>query len=323
MDKKSLLKLQNVNGFVEEDDKVTVFVTKKLSMNRINKLIKDSSSPWKDKDVIPKNVVVARKGLLRKGIEKKTDVIQLGHVRALSDRKQYDPLIGGVEIGLFGKPFVGTAGMVVTLEKYGNLLLSGQFKSFGSILRKFGLTPVRKNFYWTNAHVANESVLSQKNGSAIQQSPLTKRRCGIVAFSLPMKKVGLNEFDDAFVELYDMLEVRNNIVQVGEPSGFGDPIKGDKVEKYGRTSGYSKGTFSYRGATLKIDYGDGVGELEMTGLDWFKLPSSPGDSGSVIVRESDKVVVSHLFAGNGQGDTFGIPSVKVKDRVGFELYKEV
>lgn len=315
MKKKNLIKLFNVCGHVENDDEVIVFVTKKYTMPRLQKLIDDPRTRWKKKDIIPKEVKIKTRVIHSK--KKPTKVIEVGHVMKYADRMKYRPLKGGCEIGLKDENFVGTAGCLVTIEKFKNLYLVGIFSSFKRILERFGLPIEKKVYVWTNSHVVSKSVLRPERGISVVQPGISREDVGKTDLAILIRRSSINEFDDALIELEEK-NISNSIIKIGKPTGISDVQKGESVEKYGRTTGYTTGKCLYKNATIQIDYGsDGI--LNFSGLDYFSDMSAPGDSGSVIVRKKDKKVVSHLFAGSNVA-TFGIPAKKVQQKLGFELY---
>lgn len=329
MKKEEVLNLRNVSGYAEsKDGKLIVLVSKKLSMNKINALIADEDSPWEEKDVIPKEVEV-RVGLFSKK-KVKTDVIEIGVVRALAlpDRKTYDPIKGGCEIGPTKGNWVGTAGCVVTRENILGLPIGNFSDGVRNMLKKFGIEPKKKRYLWTNLHVHSGNVINPKTGINFMQSRLSSgRNIGKTADYVPMNllmeknKLIEAEFDDALIELNDDISVSAEINEIGIPTGFADAQDEDICEKYGRTTGYTSGRCILKNVTMSINYGENTGDIRFSGLDWFKMKSGPGDSGSIIIRKNDKKIVSHLFAGSEMGATFGIPALKVKSRLSFELFK--
>jgi len=93
------------------------------------------------------------------------------------------------------------------------------------------------------------------------------------------------------------------------PDGYGTPNSttvgaqiGMAVQKYGRSTGLTKGQVSLLNATVTVSYVDGVATFEnqicLEGRKFLK----PGDSGSLVVtNDSGKNPVGLLFAGNTPG----------------------
>ena len=85
-------------------------------------------------------------------------------------------------------------------------------------------------------------------------------------------------------------------------SGFGvDATIGLAVQKYGRSTGLTRGEVSAINATIDVGYVGGtatfVGQILIDGRKFLK----PGDSGSLVVTDPDREAVGLLFAGNNRG----------------------
>ncbi len=107
------------------------------------------------------------------------------------------------------------------------------------------------------------------------------------------------------------------LVGTGTPAGgYGTPsstilacdatcenLLGESIQKYGRTTGLTKGTITGINATILVGYDSGVaqfvGQIEVTGNKggFFK----GGDSGSLLVTDPGKEPVGLLFAGPRNG----------------------
>ncbi|MFV2007503.1 MAG: hypothetical protein ACC667_08645 [Longimicrobiales bacterium] len=113
-------------------------------------------------------------------------------------------------------------------------------------------------------------------------------------------------------------------------NGYGKPrsttVKGSlnmKVQKYGRTTGYTHGTITGIRATITVNYRTGkarfVNQLVITGKGTF---SQGGDSGSLIVSEApgnlDRQPVGLLFAGSANS-TIANPIDPVLQRFGITI----
>ncbi len=103
------------------------------------------------------------------------------------------------------------------------------------------------------------------------------------------------------------------LVGTGTPAdGYGTPsstilacdatcgnLLGESIQKYGRTTGLTKGTITGINATILVGYDSGVaqfvGQIEVTGNKGGFFKS--GDSGSVVVTDPGKEPVGLLFAG--------------------------
>jgi hypothetical protein len=85
-------------------------------------------------------------------------------------------------------------------------------------------------------------------------------------------------------------------------SEFGTPATiGLAVQKYGRSTGMTRGEVSAINATVNVGYVVGtatfVGQILIDGRKFLK----PGDSGSLVVTDPDCEAVGLLFAGNNRG----------------------
>jgi hypothetical protein len=98
--------------------------------------------------------------------------------------------------------------------------------------------------------------------------------------------------------------------------GYGTPRSsivgaslGQKVQKYGRTTGYTTGTVNGVNVTVYVGYGSGVAvftnQIEVQGTGGAPSLGQPGDSGSLVVDDQGHPV-GLLFAGGG-GMTFCNP----------------
>lgn len=80
------------------------------------------------------------------------------------------------------------------------------------------------------------------------------------------------------------------------------PQVGMKVMKYGRTTGFTKGTITAINVTINVGYSKGtarfIRQFEVKG-DNGKIFSSGGDSGSLVVTAADRRPVGLHFAGGG------------------------
>lgn len=125
----------------------------------------------------------------------------------------------------------------------------------------------------------------------------------------------------AFVEISTDLDVPNlvdaavivsdaNVIGATTlPDGYGvprstnvDAFLGQRVQKYGRTTGYRDGVVSSINATALITYEPGdaafIDQIEVIGIPDSESLGAPGDSGSLVV-DMNRNPVGLLFAGGG------------------------
>ncbi len=269
-----------VTGGVATDEVcVVVFVDKKLSRQQMPF---DQLIPA----VIP-------------GTSIKTDVVEYPKIFALpesvsdipdqksavgDDRNRYDPLKGGVQIQSHqNSGFVGTLGTFLYDTKH---------------RRVVGLTNWHVLYPWSPPGGAGNSVFQpvEKSGNQIG-STINGIADGLV--------------DGAVFEVsgraYSM-----QIQDIGVWSGKLSQITlGANVLKRGRTTGLTRGTVRFINATIDVNYGNDhiIRFSNQIGVS----PTAPytkfldsGDSGSVVVDNDGKRLVSLLFAG-GQTDGWSNP----------------
>jgi len=106
---------------------------------------------------------------------------------------------------------------------------------------------------------------------------------------------GVNYVDAAIAEPLSPDIVRSEILFIGAPVSAGVASLGMRVQKTGRTTGYTQGTVSQIDATVRIDYGGREGIF--SGQFIAGPMSQPGDSGSAVL-DRDRRVVGLLFAGS-------------------------
>lgn len=307
-----LKKKQNVVGYLVEDPIVTVFVSKKLTMRDIEKEIKDKKSPWTEKDIVPEKIKVRA---LKKT---KTQVIQIGKVRALADRAKYRPVLGGCEISPLGATWVGTGGGIVkknTIElSWWESLLYLFFKALhlNILIEAFGWEDNDKLFMLTNAHVTQADVRDPVAGIVIVQPGISSEVIGEVVETIRIDPNISNEYDASLIELGVDAEMKQ--VKGGHIEGVREAEIGEKAIKYGRTTLLSSGTLKAKNVTVAVDYGDDVGVVWFDGLDLYSYMSDAGDSGSVICSATDINAVGLLFAGSST-TTIAIPMPKVVSKL--------
>jgi hypothetical protein len=133
---------------------------------------------------------------------------------------------------------------------------------------------------------------------------------------LPLDDAGANYVDGAVASVDASADLPTAATPQPQPDDK-DVLDADEVEKTGRTTGFTEGrvrAFELDDVTVGYDMGDlrfdGVIEIDGEGNEPF---SSPGDSGSVVVRRGASGSVGLLFGGtplggrNGRGLTYACP----------------
>lgn len=136
-------------------------------------------------------------------------------------------------------------------------------------------------------------------GNLIAQLFGSRYRVSASAIEMPV-----NYVDCAVAQLVvsDIAIPSNIIPEIGLVADIREPVLGEAVEKTGRTTYYQSGYVDMIGQTTQVSYGDNLvalftGQYATTGS--F---SAGGDSGSLIVAQSDKAGVGLLFAGGQAAD---------------------
>lgn len=94
---------------------------------------------------------------------------------------------------------------------------------------------------------------------------------------------------------------RAEVLDIGALTGTAQPVIGSTVRKYGRTTGLTHGMVASTDASLRLDFGDGLGVRTLR--DQIRVVSHErfgdhGDSGAVLV-DADNRVVGLYVAGSG------------------------
>ncbi len=131
--------------------------------------------------------------------------------------------------------------------------------------------------------------------------------------------------------LIDAAIARSNTGLIGTatpPDGYGRPQSrtlaarlGQRVQKYGRTTGFTRGRVTALNVTINVDYGGGriARFVRQIGIEGDRVNfSDRGDSGSLIVEQGSNRPVGLLFAGGGVA-TFANPIDDVLDRFGVSI----
>ena len=239
------------------------------------------------KEAIPKEFMLPEKV---GGIP--TDVVETGRFRAFAggakERARVRPARPGCSVGFaFSGAKAGT-------------VMAG---TFGAVVEADG-----KRFILSNNHVlANENGLPI--GSDIFQPGLLDKNAPTsdviakLAKFIPLATSHANQVDCAIAEPTDVKLTSPTIMPKVGKLKSGQPLAAAvsmKVEKTGRTTGYTTGTIQDISANVKVGYE--IGALTFSnqiiivgGATSF---SDAGDSGSLIVEQAAKRPVGLLFAGS-------------------------
>lgn len=243
-----------------------------------------------EKDKVPEMIEGVRTDVIQRKFVLQPKLVRVADIELESDTGNYDPLQGGISIGpcrtIRGFVCSGTLGAIVRDNSSDDPML----------LSNFHVMCVDDG--WS----AGDTMCQPSRGDT-GQCPAD------VVGELQRASLG-NEVDCA-VASHTARGYQCSIVDIGRVAGTAAATEGMAVRKRGRTTGLTYGTVDTIDLTVRIDYGDGLGEVTLTnqiGIDVDSAQSAKysasGDSGSVVVDDARKVIGLH-FAGDGEGD-YGI-----------------
>lgn len=269
---------------------LTVFVTKKLPPHAVAA-----------EDFVPSSV---------NGVD--TDVVEVGEVRALDVYTgRYRPAPGGVSIGHVDIT-AGTLGARVFADDGTRLILSNSHVLANSGLGQLGdviLQPGRHDGGVRPADIIGNLLrFAPIEFEAAPPCPIASTIVG--GLNALYRGLGrktrfrstVNQAEntvDAAVALPASDEhILDTINDIGLVAGRRMAVPGLRVQKTGRTSGHQVGEVTNVGATIEVSYGE-HGVARFVDQVIFSHMGDPGDSGSLIVSESNEAVAL-LFAGSDQ-----------------------
>jgi hypothetical protein len=232
------------------------------------------------------------------------------------DAGAYSPLKGGIGMGpcrsvFLSPPDVPTAGNYVFVGTLGAMVKD---RSSGAAMAL------------TNFHVGCIDDGWTVGDVMAQPSLVDGGSCPADRFATLTRAV-LSEKVDGSVSTLDAGKTWNcEIVEIGSIKGHTNATNGMNVRKRGRTTGLTYGNVTSIDASVSIDYGDGLGTHVLKHQIRVDVDTSKstqfgdhGDSGSVVVDDTNKVVGLH-FAGNTAGTTgFANPIQAVLDELDVDL----
>jgi hypothetical protein len=261
-------------------------------------------------EMIPQEVVGVR-----------TDVVEVGNLRPLEDRtSRLRPAPGGVSIGHY-QITAGTLGCAVRDQQTGvRLILSNNHvlanrndanpgdpilqpgpadggttdKDVIALLERF--EPI---YYNQEPAVCQIAQMYVSLGNTLARWSGSQHRLKAFQF----RPFANNQIDAALARPILDGDIADEILEIGEVTGFTDAALGMEVMKSGRTTALTNGTINIMDTTVTVNYG---GDRSAT-FD-HQIVSSPmsegGDSGSLLVASETKQAVGLLFAGSNQATLF-------------------
>lgn len=291
---------KETGGVKTDQDAILVLVRKKKGEKQLL-----------SSDLVPKEI---------KGI--RTDVIEVGDIRALSDPTiKYRPAMGGVSLGHYAIT-TGTFGTLVTGEDGKKYILSNNHVLANENAAQTGDSIYQPGPYdggTSNdriAGLANFIPLDYGGGSPAPPPPeedgdswcpvanifsrvlnFFARKTGS-SFRLEVVKRSGENFVDAALALPDNPnDVTDGVLDIGNVTGMDTQYALYKpIKKMGRTTGYTEGEILATDLTVDVEYSGG---LIATFYDQIMAGamSAGGDSGSIILTNDNKAI-GLLFAGS-------------------------
>lgn len=266
------------------------------------------------------------------------DVVETGKFKSLQEldpTKKHRPAIPGTSIGHY-KISAGTLGCVV--EKSGaKLILSNNH-----ILANSNDATIGDDIYQPGAIDGGTST--ERIGTLFDfvpidfggftdptppSCPFAKGTAGaintiakvfgrkhrLMAFNTDPMAV-TNKVDAALCFPDNGIDITENIVQIGKPTGVAEGTLGMDIQKYGRTTRYTTGMLLQINVTVQVSYGPGktatfIGQLMAGGM------SAGGDSGSACLN-MNKELIGLLYAGSDTSTIFN-PIQDVFEELGVGL----
>lgn len=236
------------------------------------------------------------------------DVMEVGEIVALARTDRQRPARPGMSIGHY-KVTAGTFGAVVYDVKTGEpLILSnnhvlanssngrdGRAKIGDPILqpgrydggtdddiiaRLYRFVPIELEVSAPDCKIANAAQkLLNKAIRRIRRN-----------YEIKIERTGAatNLVDAAVAKPLSRDLISDEILDIGRPRGTADVVVGQKVRKSGRTSGTNEGEVKVVHATIKVSMGE-IGTAIFTDQVLTTSMAQPGDSGSVVVDEYNRV----------------------------------
>ncbi|HHX11072.1 MAG TPA: hypothetical protein GX729_06875 [Firmicutes bacterium] len=251
------------------------------------------------------------------------DVVEVGEIVALGRTGRQRPARPGLSIGHF-KVTAGTFGAVVYDVKTGEpLILSNNHVLANSSNGRDGrakvgdaiLQPGRYDGGTDDDVIARlykfipiELEVSEpdcKIASAAQRflNRVVRRIRRNYEVRIERFSTATNLVDAAVARPLSRSLITDDIVDLGVPRGTSEVTVGQKVKKSGRTSGTNEGEVKVVHATIKVSMGE-IGSAVFIDQVLTTSMAQPGDSGSVVVDEYNRVC-GLLSAGSQNVSVFG------------------
>ncbi len=246
----------------------------------------------------------------------RTDVVEVGLIRAFQSRtERWRPAPGGVSIGHY-KITAGTLGCVVRdRATRDRLILSNNHVLANSNDAAPG-DPILQPGPTDGGQDGVDTIARLERFCPIQfnvEPPTCGLAQGIADFGNALARLfgsshrleviranpnASNNVDAAVARPLDERDILDEILEIGVVSGTLPPALGMRVRKSGRTTGLTSSEISVLDATVSVSYG--VGRTATFDNQIVAGAMSQGDSGSLVVSDSQLRAVGLLFAGSEQ-----------------------
>ncbi len=284
-----------VRGENTGEKSIKVYVTKKINKNEISA-----------RNLVPNKI---------NGI--KTDVVEIGEVKALPATDKVRPAYPGVSIGHYAIT-AGTLGAIVKSKKSGDYLIlsnnhvlanvsngkDGRAKQ-GDIILQPGPADGGNKDSDIIAYLDNFVPLISEvetpqcniaNAAALLGNVFIRRVRPNYKMVFERATAGLNRVDAAVAKPINKRVINNEIPKIGKIKGAAEANIKDKIKKMGRTSGLTTGTVDGLDVTIEVAMSDGIKSIFENQI-VSDLKSLPGDSGSIVLNNNNEAV-GLLFAGS-------------------------
>jgi hypothetical protein len=252
------------------------------------------------------------------------DIVEIGHQKIRSappfqdPTKAFRPLIGGISVGHYEITagtidyFVKDASGHIGILSNNHVLANENNASIGD--------PILQPGAYDGGTLLTSQVAKLTNFIPIQYDNAQPSNCPNATFisgvynglakELKRKtrlhpivhQLASNLVDCAWATLNDQTNFKPEENGLFSPAGISAAIDGDIVTKTGRTTGVTSGQVIDIAGTITVSY-SGSNEAtfveQVITQDTTTPFSAGGDSGSLIMRQSDQMAVALLFAGGG------------------------
>lgn len=298
MKKEELIRKKNVVLIIDGKKEVGGAITGRDSI-RVGVISKVPMKLLKPKDRIPKRV---------NGME--TDVFVTPEIHAFVDRTtRYRPMPGGVSVGHpavsagTGTPILFPGHKELLILSNDHVLANSNDAEIGDQTwqpgKADGGSPID-----TIGHLSKFAPIHFEDEESICPIArflvwLANSLAGVLGRKTripPPQSFQLNAVDCAVSIPLDPADVSDEILDIGKPTGFTVAKVGDAIKKSGRTSELNHGTVQSTNGIARVNYGGGRIAVFADQIITTKI-ADPGDSGSVVLNEDNKVV-GLLFGGS-------------------------